>query len=618
MFPCTKPAARRRHLSFLLAALALSYPAPAEPNPPEVAALLRRVLAQDASPSVRTAAARLLAPLRDTDARDHLLQVLELQPDDLTRYSDALRGLAATGHFMHRLRVIEEIDLGSDQERRVRAARVAFGFGISHSMGTLLMVFSDPDRNQEERVAAEAAGPLTQLANPPAMDLLVLAYERYGAHPEAGRVLAQAMRGVHASSALEAVLQAAASSSWETRAAAALHLRSFPMEPVLDTLDGLLADPTEAVRVAAGKTLLRRAPRRLAERARRLLRDSSTSAGLRVFLFDALARLRWSEAEPEMLAGFRQGTGRVRRAAMGALGAIGSLEALPELIEILDDRRADDPGGMRTACARALAGSHHPMAQDALDRALRLDEVDLVVQGAAESLARLDDPRAWRLLQAALGSQNRLDTRLSSVAALADHEASLGLVARALRADPAPIVRVVAAAAVGAREGEERFQYLTSALSDTHAETRAMALQMLAARASWSRRSTRRAVRLIQKDEASEVRLQALRILEHASGNMATRALARVAHGDAAREVRALAHRTLELLSSERALVAALQAIEADPDAGIRRAAAEAIGRLNPESGFEALRSSIFREPDVSCRRAAVLALARLVASPSL
>ncbi len=604
----------RTGLRWLLAAALATLPVRAAVLD-EVETLLADRLSHDPAEAVRSAAARMLAPLGHAEARQALETQLAAEPAGLYLYEDALAGLPACSDPAAAALVVAKVSGAGSPRNRALAAEAAFPVAPEAAMVEAAKVLDDPSLVREAALARAIAAPLAQLGGTAAQDLLARAFRRYGGDEAAGPALVVALAALDPTAAAAELHAALGSSQWTLRRGAVRELPRLGAASAVPLLEAAATgDPWTEVREQAYLSLLGLAPDRVGAAAAAVFESGVGDAMHRAFLADRLADLAWSPAEASLLEAYRTGHPAVRAAAARALGAIGSPLAIADLLAALADRDQPDTGWIRTWSARALAGMPTlPVARE-LDLSLRTDREPYVMSAAAESLGAHGTDEARGMLVLAAAPKWPVVCRRAAVKALGRDALGLDELLRVATEDPADEVRAEAVRQLGVHSeaAERRVPALRAAAREASGEVRAEALRSLSTRVEWARHGEPEALSALAGGEPGE-RLAAVAVLRRGARPGVIPALSAAAVADGAREVRGSAQDALLALDPGESLRVSRLALSADPDPTQRLLAARRIGRLDPGAGFPELRSAALRDPEARVRRAAVEATGTLL-----
>lgn len=588
-----------------------------------------------AGASVKTAATKALARLKDPTAIPLLIQELMTAPDTSARAIAetlvAFGGLAVAP-------LLKELDGPSDRAGRVWTARVLGRIADSRATDDLIARLHD--RDDLMRIAAAEA--LGIIADARSIQPLIRATLRDPA-PQVRAHAAAAVASVEGARAVDVLVSALADPDYGTRLRALEALEAIRVEDT-SQLESALRDPNVEVRRRAALALERvgyldrtigqltstdrktsdRAYASLSELASVGLLDSVVayihheSFEVRALVARVVGELGAARVAPLLRDRLRNDEAWPVRAAIATtLGRLKDTASATSLVELLTD--PEEP--VREAAADALTslpesallGKEH---LDAITAAY--DAGSVVVRAQMITLASrfTEDARADQLLVRA--STDASDTvRLRAVTALGARLQSapsdktrdarvLPLVARLT--DGSLDVRMAAVAALGGAASTEAFEGLLAALTGAAPALRDRIAESLS-------RGARQQlfVRLDELEKASsiDVRLGIAWTLGKCGDKAGVPALARFLR-DQSPELRASAAGALAKIADQAARDALLTASE-DPNGRVRAAVVNALGRAREEDArvIEVLERSL-RDPDAFVRDRALVSLAFL------
>jgi len=358
----------------------------------------------DVNPEVRAKAAGALGKLGESRAVDRLLEMLLSDPIPFVRTRVA-QALGAIGHpkvIDHLIHVLKDPEWWV----RIRAIEALEQIGTP-SVGALLVALEDED----PEVSRRAATALERMGH---VRECIAAMERDGFRPDLSKVLVLIGR-----TGVTEVL-------FDT-----LPRAKGKAPKLLVRLAGDIGDP------AAGPVLMG------------LLR-SAADPSFRSRIVEAIGKVRYREAAPEILECLRDPDDWVRRASVEALAAFGPSQYLEELARLLRD---PSPSARKAVC-RVLGQVEDERTPALLDPMLS-DPAPEVRAEALRSVARRSVP----------GSGPRIASLLFDPSAEVRLEAARALAATGGAGEVEPILRAAAQASEPMREA------LTEALAHCHPGT---------------------------------------------------------------------------------------------------------------------------------------------------
>lgn len=489
------------------------------------------------------------------------------------------------------------------------------------------------DASQAMNVRVRSASALGEVSDHESVLGLGGLYSR-AADAEVRRATIEALARIGGIEARRAVRSALDDGSPLVRAAAVRSVGYAKDESSIASVLGLLADPDDAVRIAAlqaaatfpthAEEIRAAVTPRLEDRAPEVRREAlgllatlgktfQASRILGVLRDDTDSSVRQAAAlslvrtfdehdraivEKGLLSAMEDPDFGVREAAAFALGELGGSAAESRLTRAVKDAKA--PPKVRRSSAEGLGKMHSAAAVPALIDALRGPDADLR-QGAAVALGAIGDPRAGDALLAALKDSN-FYVRLEADRALKKLRSRSRTELTTKLRDPSPRVREEAVEQLGAF-GASVVPTLIPLLADDDEKVRRTAGSTLARfRDAESVESVARAL----DDKSPLVREGAAGVLgDVGDEGRAGLLIAKVSDPDPA--VRAEVVRALGRLRAPGAEASLIEAAR-DPSGSVRQAAADALRSYHSDDAVAALRR-LTKDPIGAVRQTALDAL---------
>ncbi len=497
------------------------------------------------APSELAAIARVLGWLGDELARNHLVELLMLEPPIGPAAADALRrlGARATPQLLAAIR-------DGDSQRRLKLLPI-----VGHAAGSidaLLQCLEDPEADVRVR-ACEA---LARLGNPSAVTALFrLIGERDGRLSQAAAAAIQSLGSLETK---RLALEQALSTDTRTRRAALRIISYFGYLEGLTVLVAAMDDEDEKIREAAiyGLPLIDDA------RGTDALLAAANHAAPRTRAAVVRA-LGQTTTEPRVVAALRgalgDGDAWVRYYACQSLGRLKVDEACKEIVALMQD----PTGQVRVAAVEALAHLREGDADKALTDAARSEDADM---------------RRAALL--GLGIARRPE--------------SIGLLREAAGA-PDPSTRLVAIGAISEFDGPDVVPTLAHAASDLDEAVRSAAVGYLSTRLTADATAA-----LVDQLGNVNVRDRVLEALAVAGDQRVDAVLMSLESADADRAPLLVAALTRMRRPSSQAALASALSFE---NVHARRAAASALAAIGTVEAREALVRAGGADPDADVRR---------------